>query len=322
VILHGWAALALYYCSSPAAPWLRTSAAISYLVVVVVWIILNKKHVRFFLISLLGFVMIVLWFSTIQPKTVGTYPPELTLPYSEFNGSAVTIHNVRNTIYRTKDDFDVHYEVRSYNLKDLQTLDVMVNYWGMEAIAHTFLSFGFSDGNYLAVSVEIRPEIGQAYDMLQGFFKQYQLIYIWGDERDLVRLRTNYKKEDVYLYRTTLSPGNVRKMFVSMLQTTSAMNEKPEFYNTLTHSCTNTLGDHLISAGILDVPIWKRRFLTGDVDQRLYKEGLLDTSVPFPDLRRQANIDERAKQADRDPDFSQRIRTHLIYKNFSQKLSL
>jgi hypothetical protein len=323
ILLHGWAALALFYCVFPIGSPLRPVIAVVYAVAVLSWIILNKKHTQAFFNSLLGFVVIALWFNAIEPKAGGVYPPELTLPNVTFSGDQVTLRDVRDSDYRTPTDFDVRYEPRTYDLKDVKTMDVMVNYWGMDAIAHTFLSFGFADGRYLCVSVEIRPEVGKAYDMLQGFFKQYQIIYIWADERDLVRLRTNYKKENVYLYRSSLSADNVQKMLVDMLKATAAIYAKPEFYNTLTHSCTNTLGDHLISAKIINLPIWKRRFLTGDVDQRMYKEGLLvDQGLQFPELRKQANIDARAKQADRDPDFSQRIRTHLIYKNFSQKLSL
>lgn len=311
MILHGWSALALYYCIFSAQSGLRPIPASLYFLVVMLFIILCRKHTQAFFISLLGFVLVALWFSSIEPKTGGIYPSELTLPFAEFQGDKVTIHNVRNCMYRTKDDFDVRYETRTYNLKDLKTLDVMVNYWGMDAIAHTFLAFGFSDGRYLDVSVEIRPEVGKAYDMLQGFFKQYQLIYIWADERDLIRVRTNYKKETVYLYRSTLSSENVRKMFVSMLTTTSEMYKKPQFYNTLTHSCTNTLGNHLIAAKIMKIPFWKRRFLTGDVDKRMYRDGLLDQRKPFLELRQQANIDDRAKRADQDPQFSQKIRSHL-----------
>lgn len=311
VAIHGWTALALYYCGFPSAAGLRALIAIIYLLSVILFIILNRQHIRAFFISLLAFVIVALWFSSIQPQAGGVYPPELTLPRVDFNGDQVTIHNVRNCVYRTATDFDVRYENRTYYLKDLRTLDVLVNYWGMEAIAHTFLSFGFSDGQYLAVSVEIRPKVGKAYDMLQGFFKQYQLIYIWADERDLIRLRTNFKKENVYLYRTTMPPEAVRKMFLSMLHSTEDIAHKPQFYDTLTHSCTNTLGNHLIAAKIAEIPFWKRRILTGTVDFRLYKGGAFGTSVSFPELRRQAHIDSRAQAADQDPDFSNKIRTHL-----------
>lgn len=312
LILHGWSALAIFYCSFPAHPQLRMPAAILYLLAVLAVVLFNRKHTRAFFLTLLGFVLVAIWFSSIQPKTGGVYPPELALPNVDFNGDQVTVHNVRNSNYRTPTDFDVRYETRTYNLSDLKTLDIMVNYWGMDAIAHTFLSFGFTGDRYLTVSVEIRPEVGKTYDMLQGFFKQYQLIYIWADDRDLIRLRTNYKKENVYLYRSTLTPEEVRKLLVSMLKATDGIYYKPVWYNTLTHSCTNTLGNHVIETGIRKIPIWKRRFLTGDVDQRLYKAGLLDNSLPFPELRKRANIDARAIAADKDPDFSKKIRTHLI----------
>jgi hypothetical protein len=310
-ILNLWSAGAIFYCSFPAFAGLRAPAAIIYLLAVILFAVVSKKHTRALILSLLGFAAVALWFNAIQPKAGGEYPPELTLPFSDIKGDEVALHNVRNSTYRTPQDFDLRYETRAYKIKDLKTLDVMVNYWGMEAIAHTFLSFGFSDGRYLAVSVEIRPEVGKAYDMLQGFFKQYQLIYIWGDERDLVRLRTNYKKENVYLYRTSLSSVDVRKMFVSMLQATNSIHKKPQFYNTATHSCTNTLGNHIIETKIANIPFWKRKFLTGDVDKRMYKEGLLDTSLPFAELRRRAQIDERAKKSDQGVRFSEEIRTHL-----------
>ncbi len=158
----------------------------------------------------------------------------------------------------------------------------------------------------------MRPEIGKAYDMFQGFFKQYQLIYIWGDERDLVRTRTNYRKETAYLYRTTFSPDETKKMFLSMMQATNSIYLKPQFYNTLTHSCTNTLGNHIIATKIRPIKIWERRFLTGDVDRRMYKNGLIEKQgVPFAQLRKEASIDSRAIAADKDQNFSRKIRTHL-----------
>lgn len=310
---HGWAALAIYYCSFPSVDALRVGLAAGYLLVVILFIVINRRHVWAFVLSLLGFVVVAIWFATIQPSASGSYPAELALPFAEISNDRIVFHNVRNCTYRTKQDFDVHYETREYDLRELKTLDVLVNYWGMTAIAHTFLSFGFSDGQYLAVSVEIRPEIGKSYDMVQGFFKQYNLIYIWADERDLIGLRTNYKNEDVYLYRATLSSQDVQKMFMSMVKATNAICQKPEFYNTFTHSCTNTLANHVIVAGIAKIPFWKRKLLTGDVDARLYQDGALDRSVPFAQLRQQAKINERAKEAGQDPRFSERIRTHLPF---------
>jgi hypothetical protein len=123
-----------------------------------------------------------------------------------------------------------------------------------------------------------------------------------------VRLRTNYRKEDAYLYRTTLSSEQARALFVTMLKHTNDIYRTPVFYNTLFHSCTNTIGNDINASGIYKIPFWKRRFLTGTVDQRLYREGILERSLPFSELRAHALINTRAQAADQDPDFSIRIR--------------
>lgn len=309
--IHGWAALAIYFCGLPAYPDYKIVLACVYLLSVFLLILFGRFQTRSVLFSFLLFLAVVIWFISIKPNPSASYPEHLTMPYAEFNGDTVTIYNVRNSHYRTADDFDDHFETRTYDITKIKTVDVLLNYWGMDAIAHTFVSFGFSDGSYLPVSIEIRPEVGEKYGLVDGFFKQYELIYVWADERDVVRVRTNYSKQDVYLYRLNMSAENIRKLFVSMLQRTNVLHEKPEFYNTLLESCTNTIGDHLVKAGIYKIPFWKRRFLSGDVDQRLYHEKLLDTRVSFSELRRQANINERGKAADQDMDFSSRIRTHL-----------
>jgi hypothetical protein len=307
-----WSFGAIYFCSFSAHPEWRSSAAWGYAALMVIGLLASRKYSRALVIAFLSFLGIAVWFSSIQPPANGVYPANLVMPGVEFQGDRVTIHNVRNCDYRTRDDYDVHYETRTYSLKDLKTLDVMVNYWGMDWIAHTFLSFGFSDGRYLSVSVEIRPEVGESYGEVKGIFKQYELIYIWADERDLVRTRTNYRNENVYLYRTSFTPDQVRKFFVNMLERTERIRQKPEFYNTITQSCTNTLGDHLIDSKIMSLPFWKRRLLTGKIDRRLYDQGLLETfGRPFPELRAISKIDERAKAADQDIQFSEKIRTHL-----------
>ncbi len=311
LILHLWAYGVIYFCSFPNNSTYRGILAIFYLLVVCVFVFLQKKKTKALGKSLLGFCIICIWFLTIQPNPNAVYPRHLKAPHAEFNGDNVTLHNVRYNRYRTTDDFDVFYETRTYDISKLQTVDLFVNYWGMEQIAHTFVSFGFTDGRYLPVSIEIRPEVGEVYGMLDGLFKQYELLYLWADERDVVLTRTNIRKEDAYLYRVNLKLENIRKLFISMLNRTNSLYAKPEFYNTLFESCTNTIGDHVISEGIVDVPFWERKFLSGDVDKRMYDQGLLDKTVPFDTLRQNANINARAVAADKDLDFSKKIRTHL-----------
>jgi hypothetical protein len=309
VLFHLWSAAVIFYCSFPKTPVLAAGFTIAYLCLVGAFLSARPKSLAF---SLIGCVAVLLWFNSISLPQNAIYPDYLQMPYAEFNGNLVAIHKVRNNEYRTRKDFDVHYETRTYDMRQLQSLDLLVNYWGMAAISHTFLSFGFSDGRYLDVSVEIRPRVGQEYDMFRGFFKQYALIYIWADERDLIRKRTNYQGEDVYLYRYKIKPDDIRKLFIQMLKSTDQLYTHDEFYNTMTQSCTSAIDDDVNKSGIYKIHFYQRHLLTGDIDRRLYHYGVLETyGLSFPELRQRANIDQRAKDADQSPDFSDKIRTHL-----------
>jgi hypothetical protein len=311
IILHLWSFGALYF--SPIQPeGLRTSLAYAYGIAIPLAILIFRSKKWAVILPLAGFLCVLTYEWQIQPKKDGRYQPLVEqTAYAEFRGDQLILHHIRNADYRTAEDYDVRWETRTYDLKKLKTLDVYTNYWGMEAIAHVYMSFGFENGGYLAVSIEFRPEIGESYGTFNGLFKQYEIIYIWADERDVTRLRTNYKKEDVFLYRTTLTPGQIRKLLTGMLERTNALRGKPEFYNTLTESCTNTIGDHIIKAKVFDLPFWKRRILTGGIERRLYDEGLLATGgESFNDLRRHSKINDRAIAAEKDPRFSEKIRTH------------
>lgn len=315
IALHLWSFGALYF--SPVRPE-TTRFAIAYaygagipLLALLVLVFRRKKWAV--LVPLIGFFCVLGYEWQLQPNASALYQPQVArTAFANIQGDTVVFYNIRNNTYRTADDFDVHYETREYDLKKLRTLDIYTNYWGVDAVAHVFVSFGFSDGRYLAVSIEYRPEVGEKYGTFNGLFKQYEIIYVWADERDVARLRTNYRKEDVYLYRTSLSPDQVRKLFLSMVERTNALNEKPEFYNTVTESCTNTIGDHIIKAHVFDLPWWKRRILTGSVGKRLYDEGLLMTGgKSFDHLRAESDISARAQAADQAADFSEKIRTHF-----------
>jgi len=311
-LLHAWSLLALAYCSFPARADLRMSLVAAYAIAILLTLSRFRPRRKALLLSLLGFATVAIWFIALRPKTDAVYPEQLRMPCVVFDGDQVTIHNVRNMARYPREDAQALYETRTYALDDLRTVDFLVNYWGMDLIAHAFLSFGFADGEYVAVSIEFRPEIGESYDMLKGFFKQYELIYIWAEETDLIGLRTNRNDEDVYLYRTRLTPKEGRDLFVSMLRRTQALHDNPDFYNTCVQSCTNTIAHHIMETTVYDIPFWKRGFLTGTVDRRAYDQGILATGgLPFEELRQKALINDRAKAAEGAADFSRRIRTHL-----------
>ena len=308
VICHAWATLALYFSAFPET-WGGTAVAIAY-VVIVAGLTLTARKTRRRLLPAALFGLVLLWWINIEPGNTGTFPPETSrMPGVEFDGDVVTIHDVRNFHYRSETDFDVRYDDRVYRLDQVRTVDLFVSYWDHhEAVAHTFLSFGFEDGRYVCVSIEVRREDDETYDTLKGIFKQYEIMYIWGDERDIVQLRTNYRKEDVYRYRTTCTPQESRTLMVAMLEETNRLKSKPAFYNTLTRNCTSSIVRHVNEVLPRKVPWWRRRLMNGYGDHRAYDHGWLEKSESFEALKRGARIGERARSSEDDADFSERIR--------------
>jgi len=256
-------------------------------------------------------ILLVLSWSAIKPSNDRNWQPEnAVLAFASIDGERITLHNIRNFDYRTEADFTPLYYDRTFDLRQLERVDLFAVYWMGPAIAHLFLSFGFSDGNHVAVSIEARRERGEAYSSIQGFFRQYELYYAVGDERDIVRLRTNYRHdppEQVYLYRLRASTRNAQLLFLEYLRRINALKAHAAWYNSLTTNCTNTIWlNTRILAGHLPYS-WKI-LLSGYVPEYLYEHGRLDSSLPFEQLRQQAQINARARAADQAADFSQQIR--------------
>lgn len=229
------------------------------------------------------------------------------LPTGTITGDDVTIHNARNFTYTETGIADVRYEERHYDLRGLESVDFILSYFGSDAIAHTFLSFGFDDGEYLAVSVEIRKEKGEAFSPLAGCFKQYELMYIFGDERDLIGLRLYQRKEEVYVYRTNVTPEDGRLLLHEYIRAANELAERPAFYNTVTANCTTTIVDRLQSFWP-PVPFGLDILMNGYSDRLAYGSGALDTSVPFEELRGRSRINDRMPGNAAAPDFSRVIR--------------
>ena len=237
-------------------------------------------------------------------------PDQRELATARFAGDSVFIHNVRNVHYRTTHDFDVHYEDRAYDLRRLESVWFIVEpFSGMKGPAHTFVSYGFADGQYVAISVEIRKEVGEAFSPWRGASRGYELTYVVGDERDLIGLRANFRHDSVYLYRTTATPEKARQMFVSMLNRADTLAVRPEFYNTLTSTCTTNIVRHVNEISPKRVPFSFKTLLPAYADELAYKVGLLDTTVAFETLRARAKINaQAAAHADR-AGFSRLIRS-------------
>ena len=295
-----WAVGALYYD----LPSFRGPAAAVYALAALC--VLIKMRLRSTLPIVLGFLLVGLWWHTLKPSNDRPWQPEVDrTAWAEINGNQVTLHNVRNFDYRSETDFTPVWETRTYDLSQLKGVDLFVNYWGSKFMAHPILSFDFSAGNHLCFSIETRKQMGQSYSAIGGLYRQYELIYIPGDERDLVRVRTNDRKgEDVYLYHLKIPPDRIRLVFLDYLARLNALHEHPEFYNALTSNCTTN-----IRSQSTKIRPWDWRFLAnGYADQMIYERGDLAGDLPFDELKRRALINAAAQAADAAPDFSQRIR--------------
>jgi hypothetical protein len=263
-------------------------------------------------VTLLGCALVLGWWLTLKPSNTRAWQPDVAQEaWAEINGDEVTLHNVRNFDYRTDTDYTPHWETRTVRLSQLTGLDLAINYWGSPWMAHPIASFQFTDAPPLCFSIETRREIGENYSAIGGFFRQYELIYIVSDERDVIRVRTNFRRgEDVYLYRTTASPENARARFMEYITALNELHVRPRWYNAITTNCTTTIRTQRDAAQ--RIPWDWRILLNGKGDELLFERGALATGgLPFADLKSRALINAAAKAADPAPDFSQRIRVGM-----------
>jgi hypothetical protein len=309
VLLVAWATLAIYYSNLPwAGLRIVLAGAFAAFAFWALWISRQRRMSALFLVLFLG---VVAWWISISPSHDREWRPEVAvMPRAFIDGDRVRITGVRNFDYRSRDDFDVHYEERVVQLSHLTGLDFFVSYWSEGFVAHTFVSFIFDNAPPLTISIETRPEVGEGFDPVASLFKQFELIYVVGEERDLVRVRTDYRGENVYLYRLNSSPDSVRRLFMIYLARINELADKPEWYHLLTNSCTINIIRYANAAGRAG-RFNIRHLLNGLIDSYLYHSGRVDTTLPFDELRRRSLINAAAQAADDAADFSDRIRASL-----------
>jgi hypothetical protein len=303
--LTAWAAAALYFDLLPGTS-LRTLGASSYGLAMVGALLTFRGRGKAIAICLAGFALVLAWWLTLKPSNDRAWQPDVAqTAWAEIDGDHVTIHNVRNCDYRTEGDYTPHWETRSYDLAQIRGMDIFLTYWGSPWIAHPIVSFQFGDNDYIAMSIETRKEVGEQYSAIRGFFRYYELIYTVSDERDVVRLRTNYRKgEETYLFHTRATPEHARATLLNYLKKINRIRNRPEWYNALTNNCTTNIAT-LAGEPQLD---W-RVLLNGRADQMLFERGDLATgNLPFAQLKQQAHINAAARAANDAPDFSRRIR--------------
>ncbi len=231
------------------------------------------------------------------------------LPSADVDGEQVHLQNIRDFTYRSTDDYDVRYRDQSFDLDAIESVWYVVEpFSDWEGAAHTFLSFGFENGEYVGISIEIRKEEGEEFSTWKGLLRRYELMYVIGTERDLIGLRANHRRDDVFLYPVKATPEQTQTLFLHMLARVNALREKPEFYNTLFNTCTTNIVGHINAVFPGTVPFDVRILFPGYSDRFAYELGLLDTDLPFEEARAHFKINDRAAAFADDPDFSSRIR--------------
>jgi Domain of unknown function (DUF4105) len=257
------------------------------------------------------FSVLLAWWLTLKPSNDANWQPDVAqLAWADINGDEFTFHNVRNCDYRTDTDYTPHWEMRTVRLSQITGIDLAIDYWGSPWIAHPIVSFQFADAPPLCFSIETRKTVGQTYSTIGGLYRQYALIYLVSDERDVIRLRTNYRNEDIYLYHLTVSPDRARERFLEYVRSLNALRTEPRWYNAITTNCTTSIRSQHPSKE--RIPWDWRILLNGKGDELLYEDRALVTGgLPFAELKSRSLIDTRARAANDSPDFSKLIRVGL-----------
>ena len=311
-LLATWGAFALWF--QVPGGWLLQSlgvglwVAFSVVIVVALW---RGRLAMGAVCFAIAFAALLVWWWQILPSNNRLWADDVAqMTTGVVDGDRVTLRNVRNFDWRSKTDYTQRWETRTYDLRRLTSLDMILSYWSMPAIAHVLISFGFDDGEHVVFSVEIRREKTESFSEIGGFFKEFELSVIACDERDVIRVRTNVRGEDDYLYRIRMPVADIRSLFLAYVSQANDVARKPRFYNTITANCT-TIIYHMMKRIVGHLPLDYRLLLSGYLPGYVYKVGGLDKRYSLEELRALGRITERARRSDRRPSFPADIRAGI-----------
>jgi Domain of unknown function (DUF4105) len=310
ILVALWGVLALWYQVPGAvkglaiAGWVLIGGAALFMI----W--MNRPVLGVVSVAL-AFAGLLLWWQHIKPSNDRIWADDVAqMTSGEVRGNRVVLHNVRNFDWRTNTDYTRRWETRTYDLARLNSVDLITSYWTGPAIAHVLVSFGFDDGQHVVFSVEIRRRKSQDFSEIGGFFKEFELSVIAADERDVIRVRTNVRGEDDYLYRIRMPLPAKRALFLAYVGEADRIVVTPRFYNTLTANCT-TIVYHMVRNIVGYLPLDYRLVLSGYLPAYVHKVGGLDTRYSLQQLHRLGRITDRARAADRSEHFSADIRAGI-----------
>ncbi len=308
-----WAVAALHF-DFPSQRF-HNVLAVLYALATAVALWFSKTSLGRFAVCIIGFMIVLTWWLSLKPSNDRDWQADVAqTPWAEINGGTVTIYNMRDCTYRAEFDYTCEWKTRTVELSKINGADLFITYWGSPWIAHPIVSFTVAGEDPIAMSIETRKEVGETYSAIRGFFRYYELIYIISDERDVVRLRTNYRTgEEVYLFHTLTKPQVAQAVFLDYLKRANELRNKPEWYNALTDNCTTNVAVHfrdVAARGTRILPRWDwRQMLNGKADEMLYENGDLATDgLSFKELKERAHINPAARAAGDSPDFSQLVR--------------
>jgi hypothetical protein len=303
-----WPVLAIYWSNLP-WPWARQALALG-LLLFGIWALWFARNRRMRLVFAGLFLAVLTWWLAIPPSDDREWRTEVAVkPRVEIDGDRVLIRNFRNFDFRSRDDFTPVYEEREVFLSDLVGVDFFLSFWMEGPVGHTWVSFIFDNAPPVSISIETRPEVGEGFDPLASMFRQFELIYVVGDEKDLMGLRT-VRDEQSFLFRVRANPETARALFLIYLERINELADKPEWYNLLSNNCTLNIVRYMNRAG-REGSFRPSHLLNGLFDSYLYSRGYLDTSLPLEQLRNRSRITEVARNVAGAPNFSELIRQKL-----------
>ncbi len=312
-----WGCFALFF-SGPDPEWLRVSLSLLFGITLPVAFFVGRTFGKSFIICLITFAMLMIWWQTLEPSNNRDWAADVAqISHGEIAGDELIMYNVRNFSYTGETDLEEHWETREYDLTKLQGLDIFLSYWASDHIAHTIMSWDFGDNDHLAISIETRKEKSEEYSAVKGFFKQFELSYVAADENDIVKLRTDFRNERVYVYRLLAGNKGIRALLDNYLAEMNQLFNKPKFYDAVSRNCTTTIRLH--SNAIQPdrpLPLDWRLILSGHLDELLYERKSISQKLPFVELRASSRIDERIKKNTRD-NYSEELRADLLHLNIA-----
>jgi len=313
LLLSVWAVAALYV--DVRIDMLRIPMVVVYVLAVVAILRIFKLGPKAAALCLGCFCIVLVWWLSLKATNTADWQGNVDrTAWTEIDGDKVTIHNLRNCDYRTENDYSNCWSDKTVYLSQLRGADLFFTTWGVPYIGHPIVSFQFGDKEHIAFSIEVRYKVGQSYSAILGFFRQFELIFTTAEEGDVIRLRTNFRKdEEVFMYHLNITPEQARAIFLLYADYENKLSKQPEWYNAVTRNCTTTL-DRQMAADVSNPQPWNYQLLlNGTLDALLYQRNRLVTGgLPFPELKEREHINAAARAAGNSPDYSELIRVGRV----------